>query len=172
MPVQVYKARFHGSPVAVKALVGEEGTEASALQEEATILESLRHPHIVHYLDCIVDKEDGTVCAHWTIVTMVLVTTVSYRKRACLLRVMALTIYVQAKDCLCSCCMHPRHLLLHLLPPLRRCVFAGILGHRIHGERRPEQKNSQGQSCAEANQLVSARALHSTGHCSWPGISP
>ena len=63
LPVQVYKARFHGSPVAVKAMIGEEGADAAALQHEAAILEGLRHSHIVHYLDCIVDVEDGTVCA-------------------------------------------------------------------------------------------------------------
>ena len=61
--MQVYKARFHGSPVAVKAMIGEEGADAAALQHEAAILEGLRHSHIVHYLDCIVDVEDGTVCA-------------------------------------------------------------------------------------------------------------
>lgn len=60
MSLQVYKARYHGSPVAVKAMLGEE-CDAAAFRQEAAILEGLRHPHIVHYLDCIADEEDGTV---------------------------------------------------------------------------------------------------------------
>ena len=64
MRTQVYKARFHGSPVAVKAVIGEDCNDAAALWQEAAILEGLRHPHIVHFLDCIVDEENGTVCAH------------------------------------------------------------------------------------------------------------
>ena len=66
MPSQVYKARYHGSPIAVKAMIGEECANAAALQQEAAILEGLRHPHIVHYLDCILDKDDGTVRPHCT----------------------------------------------------------------------------------------------------------
>ncbi len=41
-------------------MLGEE-CDAAAFRQEAAILEGLRHPHIVHYLDCIADEEDGTV---------------------------------------------------------------------------------------------------------------
>ena len=58
--LQVYKARWHGTLVAVKALIGESQADAEALQHEAAILEGLHHSHIVHYFDYIIG-EDGTV---------------------------------------------------------------------------------------------------------------
>lgn len=58
--MQVYKARWNGVPVAVKALIGEDHAEAEAFQREIAVLEVLRHPHVVNYLATLV-AEDGTV---------------------------------------------------------------------------------------------------------------
>ncbi|KAK9907690.1 hypothetical protein WJX75_008211 [Coccomyxa subellipsoidea] len=57
---EVYKARWNGVPVAVKALIGEDRAEAEAFQREIAVLEVLRHPHVVNYLATLV-AEDGTV---------------------------------------------------------------------------------------------------------------
>ena len=116
MLVQVYKARFHGTPVAVKAIIGEDCCDAAALRQEAAILECLRHTHIVHYLDCIVAEEAGTV---WAIGTTKL--PLSWLP----LRV---TTYA-GLDCAgalrCSFCMHYEDLSHHRPNPLRLEVLAG-----------------------------------------------
>ena len=57
--MQVYKGRWNGVLVAIKALkVGEGLTED--LYREATILEQLRHPHIIKFLG-LFSTEDNQV---------------------------------------------------------------------------------------------------------------
>ena len=58
--LQVYKARWHGTLVAVKVLKSEDPEEAEAFSHETSILENLHHLHVVAYYDSIV-TEDGTV---------------------------------------------------------------------------------------------------------------
>ena len=58
--VQVYKARWHGTLVAVKVLKSEDPDEAEAFTRETSILENLHHLHVVAYYDHIL-TEDGTV---------------------------------------------------------------------------------------------------------------
>lgn len=60
VPMQVYKGRWNGVPVAVKALISEDPGEAEAFQREIAVLEVLRHPHVVNYL-AMLAAEDGTV---------------------------------------------------------------------------------------------------------------
>ena len=56
----MYKARWHGLLVAVKALVNRDSNEEAAFRHEVAVLQTLRHPHVVSYLDYIVD-DDGSV---------------------------------------------------------------------------------------------------------------
>jgi serine/threonine protein kinase len=58
--MQVFKARWYGTLVALKVLVRDNAAVAAALQHEANVLEGIRHPHIVNYLDYIIG-EHGTV---------------------------------------------------------------------------------------------------------------
>ena len=58
--LQVYKARWHGTLVAVKVLKSEDPDEAEAFSRETSILENLHHLHVVAYYDHIVTA-DGTV---------------------------------------------------------------------------------------------------------------
>ena len=58
--MQVYKARWYGTLVAVKVLMSEEPEEVEAFKHEAAVLEQLRHLHIVSYYGQICE-EDGTV---------------------------------------------------------------------------------------------------------------
>ena len=60
---EVYKARWHGTLVAVKALISDEAPKVAAFQHECRILESLHHTHIVHHYDSLVGEE-GTVRRH------------------------------------------------------------------------------------------------------------
>ena len=57
---EVYKARWHGTLVAVKALVSDEAPKVAAFQHECNILESLHHTHVVHHFDSLIGEE-GTV---------------------------------------------------------------------------------------------------------------
>ena len=47
--VQVYKARWHGTLVAVKVLKSEDPSEAEAFLHEISILEGLHHLHVRFY---------------------------------------------------------------------------------------------------------------------------
>ena len=58
--MQVYKARWHGTLVAVKALISDDAVRAEDFQRECQMLEALHHAHVVHHFDSIVG-EDGTV---------------------------------------------------------------------------------------------------------------
>ena len=58
--MQVYKARWYGTLVAVKVLISEEPEEVEAFKHEAAVLEQLRHLHIVSYYGQICG-EDGMV---------------------------------------------------------------------------------------------------------------
>ena len=58
--MQVYKARWNGVLVAVKALTSEDPAEAEAFQREIAVLEVLRHPHVVNYLAMLI-ADDGAV---------------------------------------------------------------------------------------------------------------
>lgn len=59
---QVYKARWHGTLVAVKVLQSEDAAEAGAFRQEVSLLEGLHHLHVVAYYDHMV-AQDGTVSA-------------------------------------------------------------------------------------------------------------
>jgi serine/threonine protein kinase len=58
----VYKARWHGTLVAVKVLQSEDAAEANAFRREVSLLEGLHHLHVVAYYDHMV-AQDGTVSA-------------------------------------------------------------------------------------------------------------
>ena len=55
---QVYKARWNGLLVAIKALANSAQEMESTLQREAAILQALRHPYIVKYLGLFRDSDD------------------------------------------------------------------------------------------------------------------
>ena len=56
--MQVYKARWNGVLVAVKALNSSAHEVEDELQREAVILSKLRHPHIVKFLGLFRDSND------------------------------------------------------------------------------------------------------------------
>ena len=56
--LQVYKARWNGLLVAIKAMANTAQEMESTLQREAAILQALRHPHIVKYLGLFRDSDD------------------------------------------------------------------------------------------------------------------
>ena len=64
--MQVYKARWHGTLVAVKVLKSEDPDEAEAFSHETSILENLHHLHVVAYYDAIITA-DGTVSPLWEV---------------------------------------------------------------------------------------------------------
>ena len=58
--MQVFKARWHGTLVAVKALISDDPIEGQKFERECSMLQNLHHAHIVHSFDSIIGN-DGTV---------------------------------------------------------------------------------------------------------------
>ncbi len=58
LSMQVYKGRWNGILVAVKALNSNAEEVEDDLQREAVILSKLRHPHIVKFLGLFRDTND------------------------------------------------------------------------------------------------------------------
>ena len=58
--VQVYKARWHGTLVAVKALSSNAPADKEAFEDECAILQDLHHTHVVHHFFSGIG-DDGTV---------------------------------------------------------------------------------------------------------------